>query len=181
MALSDIEVTCLRNELIKYEDQIVDLTKFAITASSILLGFGLSQSGPAAGFIVLVPLVVIAPLLQLMLNRHLNIVRVATYLWAFAGESFRFEERLWKFRKDSVLPRGSFATGTRGLLLMIGFVCILLSFVLLRPSGSSMLLPSIAVVLWSGFAIVHYRDWQRVQLGGNMTGECIEGEAEICG
>ena len=41
MSLSTTEISGLRTELVHYNDQILDLTKFAVTATSALIGFGL--------------------------------------------------------------------------------------------------------------------------------------------
>jgi len=170
MSLSDTEISSLRAELVRYSDHILDLVKFAVTATSALIGFGLSRGDHTAGYILLVPLLILAPSLSLAMNRRQNIVRIATYLRAFAGDRFEYESRLWQLRQRRDIPWVSYQLSTLQVFIITGFVCIALSFLFLLGEGLLLLVPGLAGLAWIGFSIGQWRMSRRILMGGGLDG-----------
>jgi hypothetical protein len=168
MSLSSTEISSLRTELVRYSDQMLDLVKFAVTATSVLIGFGLSAEDPTDGYIVLVPLLILASSFSLAMNRRQNIVRIATYLRAFAGEEFEYESRLWQLRQRRDLPWVSYQLTTLQVFIITGFICVILSFLLLIDQGLLLLIPGVAGLMWIGFSITQWRMSRRILMGGGL-------------
>jgi hypothetical protein len=139
-----------------------------VTATSALIGFGLSTPSPTAGYIVLVPLFILAPSVSIMMNRRQNIVRIASYLRAFAKEEFRYESRLWQLRQRRDIPWISYHLSTLQMFIIMGFVCIALSFLLLVKQGLALLLPSAVGLIWIVFSIAQWRMSRRILMGGGL-------------
>jgi len=88
---SDAEFSALRREIVEYSGKIIDLTKFSIVTSVALLGFA-AGSGKHGWLIALLPLLVVFPLSELILNYKFQIARIASYLRVFHKE-FPYESR----------------------------------------------------------------------------------------
>lgn len=170
MSISDIEVSSLRAELVRYSDQILDLVKFAVTATSALVGFGLSRGDYTAGYIALVPLLILAPSLSLVMNRRQNIVRIATYLRAFGGHKFAYESRLWRLRQRRDIHWVNYQFTILGVFIIIGFVCITMSFLFLLAEGLLLLIPGLVGLVWLGFSVAQWRMSRHILLGGGLDG-----------
>jgi hypothetical protein len=181
MSLSDTEISSLRAELVRYSDQVLDLIKFAVTATSALIGFGLSRVDYTAGYIVLVPLLILAPSLSLAMNRRQNIVRIATYLRAFAGDEFKYESRLWQLRQHRDIPWTNYPYSTLQMFVIPGFVCIALSFLLLLGEGLLLLVPGLAGVVWIGFSMAQWRMSPRILIEGGLEGILFNAWGQIVG
>lgn len=170
MSLSAIEISSLRSEIVNYSGQVLDLVKFAVTASCALIGFGLSRGDHTAGYILLVPLLILAPSQSLVMNRRQGIVRIAAYLRAFAGEEFKYESRLWQIRQRHDIPWVSYQFSIFQVFVTTGFVCIALSFFFLIEKGLLMIIPFLAGLLWLLFSIAHWRKSRRIKSGGDLDG-----------
>lgn len=75
MALSDVEISALRSELVHHSSHILDVTKVAVTAVTVLIGFGLSRPAPQSALIALLPLLILWPSFTIVRNRRMNVMR----------------------------------------------------------------------------------------------------------
>jgi 8-oxo-dGTP diphosphatase len=102
MHLEKSEIALLREEVLKDIGQTVDVTKFGVTTATAIIAAGLALYGhnpEVAGFVFLLPLLLLAMTVEILINRRRNVMNKATYLRAFAHENFKWETYLREFRR----------------------------------------------------------------------------------
>jgi hypothetical protein len=177
MSLSDVEIAALRSEIVQHSSQLLDVTKVAITAATAIMGFGLTRPTPESALIVLLPLLILWPSFVIVRNRRMNVMRIATYLRAFGGESFQYETRLRSLRKSDALIRWpSFYRATAGTFLLLGYISLVLSVLLLILGKNFyyLIVWGVAAVVWTSLAWKVRRDEVNVLLGGKAEDAMFE-------
>ena len=86
MELTNTEIQLLSEDIRNNINQTLEITKFSIAASCVILGFGLSnfqERGLLAPLICLLPIPVITVAIEMIFNRRRNIMRKATFLCVY--------------------------------------------------------------------------------------------------
>jgi hypothetical protein len=167
---SDDEIKFLMTEHLEYSKQTNGIVKFAATVTGALLALAFSAQTPDGYLIALSPLLVLWPLHSLAMNRNCNMIRIATYIRAFSGPDWQYEERLNKFRKkmdetknnqggapnkDEQKPgvrlkkfwaRYEFANN--GIFIMLGFLSVACAFLL---KVKQLAAPPESIQVWNWF------------------------------
>ena len=177
MRTSDNEIIQLYGHIVQYSTQVDGIVKHGTTAVGVLLAAALGVGGGSGAIIALSSLVILAPLHSLMLNRTMNMTRIATYIRQFAGPNWQYETRLHSFRhcpaKDDLDSRWeSYEFATNGMFIFLGFVSLACSFALAvraivaNPESENWLLllaPTGGVIAWCVYTI---RKWKKMAGGG---------------
>jgi hypothetical protein len=101
MNLKNTEIDLLANDVRENIKQTLEITKFSITASSALIGFGLSgiaNQGILSALICLLPIPIIIAAIEMIFDRRSNVMKKATFLRMFGGENYVWELFLRKQR-----------------------------------------------------------------------------------
>jgi len=101
MKLSKIEIQLLTEDVRNNINQTLEITKFSIAASCVLLGFGLGNfegKGFLASLICLLPIPILAAAVEMVFNRRINIMRKATFLRNYGGDDYVWEAFLRQLR-----------------------------------------------------------------------------------
>lgn len=181
------EVQSLREELLVYSQRVVDLTKYAVTATAALLALAVTAATPSGWrwFVALLPLALLVPAAVLTLNTNAQIARIATYLRTYYSTEYPYEARLQAFRRDPPRRWPRQFAGVLWSFLVAGWICITVSLVQLRPllssqpsvsaplPGSALVLVSLAALLWLVMTIHLIGQSHEHQLGrGSLEAEC---------
>ena len=123
--MSETEASALRREILADAAQSLDLTKFAIVATTAFIGFALTAK---SCLLALLGLLVVTAARGEIINRKGNTLRIATYLQIFGGSTICYENRLWQLRilnKKTALKKWSpHPFGTFHLLALAGYASV---------------------------------------------------------
>lgn len=150
MKLSKIELDLLAQDVRNNINQTLDITKFTLTASCLMLGFAFSNTDKAGSLIpviCLLPIPLIIAAIEMIFNRRTNIMRKATFLRKYGGKDYKWELFLKGLRNEiqkkpvneiSLLNRiatifignkskSSFTKTIFKMLIIMCYICILSS------------------------------------------------------
>lgn len=138
MKLNKTEIDLLAQDVRNNINQTLDITKFTLTASCLLLGFAFSNivnAGILTPVICLLPIPLIITAIEMIFNRRTNIMRKATYLRKYGGKQYRWELFLRGLRDEITNDKqsnvkNSKSSFTKTILIMLFvmcFICILSS------------------------------------------------------
>lgn len=181
MSLSEVEVTSLRSELVNHSNQILNVTKIAVTAATAIIGFGLTRPTPQSAIIALLPLLILWPSFTIIRNRRMNILRIATYLRAFSGEVFQYETRLRKLRKRKEQVRWpSFHLSIARTFLVLGYVSVAVSTLVLiiDKQWCYLIVPVFGCCLWTVFTAKVKKSDPDILMGSKADDEMFEAWGE---
>jgi hypothetical protein len=178
------EYDSLRDEMLQLSNRQLNLVTFTLTASVTLIGFGIDNGD---GFIALIPLILLAFLLNQQVITRRGILRISTYISYFLEPQAKrvgWETRVNHLRRKSAVTPifrdfGSTQTAFALLPIFVGLVCIVVSFIyLISFGGYFWLVPTILLVLWTGYSISILR---RLKLAGSdrLRREFLKAWAEI--
>ncbi len=184
MSISPDEYSCLRSEIVEHVKQIDGLMKFAVTAPAGLIALGVTIGGNAGVIITVLPLILLLPVMTVILNRRFNIARIAAYLRAFADTGFQYENRLYSFRKElqkkNKISWPNYSEGIIGTLLLEGFLCIAISFILsVKNLYHVVALPIICCIFWIIISFHYWRKSSYAAMGGELDSIMFEQWREI--
>jgi hypothetical protein len=138
MNLKHTEIDLLANDVRENINQTLEITKFSITASSALIGFGLSgitKQGILSAFICLLPIPIIIAAVEMIFNRRSNVMKKATYLRVFGGKDYVWELFLREQRERHKKEGSSFTRTLIKMLKAVTFISIIASIILLCTSA----------------------------------------------
>lgn len=193
MRTSDNEIIQLYGQIVQYSIQIDGIVKHGTTAMGVLLAAALGVGGASGAIIALSPLIILAPLHSLVLNRKMNLTRIATYIREYAGPDWQYERRLHSFRhrpaKDNLDARWeSYEFATNGLFIILGIVSLAFSLALSvramltipgRHNWILFLAPTVGTIAW---CIYTRRKWKKMAGGGmaqDLEAQCSDRWSKI--
>ena len=183
MALSQDEISALREELVRYLDQILDLTKFGVTSSMAAITVGLALEGEARIITPLLPILILVPSLSFVMIARRSTLRIATYLRHYAGENLHWEQRLRELRQKGGGQRQhpvwvSYHFGTTGMLLLAGWAGLLISGLALASaeqiSFAGVGIFAASLLVWLFFTVSAWRLSKRLDTGQEFENELGE-------
>ncbi len=127
MKIENDEMQLLTEDIRFNINQTLEITKFAITASTALIGLSFTIFGMNTIFsplICLLPIPILMAALEMIFNRRSNVMKKATFLRACPNVNNQWEKCLYYFRKNKN-DKSSF---TKTLFLMLFIMAILCSF-----------------------------------------------------
>ena len=168
------EISELYDQLLQYSTQVNDLTKHATTVTGGILAVAFAIGKAQGAIIAILPIMILIPLYVVVLNRKINMVRIATYIRTFADPNWQYERRLHIFRNfrtkkklDNKLT--SYEFGINGMFITYGIVSITCSFLIaiIEKGWWFLFIPLISMsILW----IIYKYQSNKLSSGG-MWGE----------
>ena len=165
-----LEYQKLNTEIQESDKRQTEIMGFVFTVSLAVLGYGLAEG---SAFVLLLPLLVVAPGQLMIIHRFQMTRRMTTYIRCFLetdAESPRYETRIVAFRS---LPHRHY----RSLIYASQYACVqLLAVACLGLSiwtgGTTTRWFAVAVaVMWTGFAVHTKRLYDYFRSGGAAEGD----------
>ena len=101
--ITESEVKMLRDEIMKYFDQITFIVQLSLATTTAIIGWGASKMGDLGNcYIILLSLLIQLPCVPMIMNRRYALMRIATYLRKLgpnANAKFNWEYNINLFRK----------------------------------------------------------------------------------
>ena len=195
---SDEEVNFLQTELMNYSSQVDGIVKHGATATGALLAAALGVGEAPGVLVALSPLVILTPLHSLVMNRKMNMVRIATYIRRYAGIDWQYEKRIHEFRKEMNKGEGSenslgfiwesYEFATNGMFIILGYVSLACSFLLLGktltvPINFAWLIsifPILGILWWIFYHFSKREKMNRAKMGIMKDEKDGKGLEEMC-
>lgn len=128
------EYKALREEIKTNSQLTAQVFTIAMTASAALIGYGLQASYWP---IFLSPFAILIPSLYFISSQLESTTRIAAYMQIYIEpklEGLNWETEFLNLRKNKLLPaRRKYRFSISGLYGAVGFVCLLLSWLFLKP------------------------------------------------
>jgi hypothetical protein len=175
---NDQEIVQLYNQIIQYSNQIDNLVKHATVIVGGLLAVAFTIRELPGSIIALLSLIVLPPLHLHVLNRKINLVRIATYIQNFSGPNWQYEKKLHLFRNDEPKDKintiwQSYEVSTNSMFIAYGIISIICSGVLAAHDNYIfIILPIIGAIIWGVYV---KRKWEIMRdggMGGNIESLC---------
>ena len=170
---NDQEIVQLYNQILQYSNQIDSLIKHATVIVGGLLAVSFTIRELPGSIIALLSLIILLPLHLHVLNRKINLVRIATYIQNFSGPNWQYEKKLHQFRNDAPKDKinkiwQNYEFSTNSMFIGYGIISIICSAILAANDNYIFLIfPIIGAIILGVYVI---RKWEIMRDGG-MGGE----------